>query len=430
MTKGEASSKYEYLLENREFKRWFLNVKRGSEVTAFDWLRRVGYVCQKFGKTPTEIASLSVKDAGNFLLDIISSLEEEHKSGGYIANCVKPLKSWLDFNGIVVQQKIKIAGRSELVKVADERPPTPEELAKILSAADLKAKAACSLVAFAGLRPEVLGDFVGKDGLKIQDIPELTIKHQEIMFEHVPAIINVRPTLSKTGNRFSTFLCAEACESLKQYLEWRMRRGERLSPQSPIITPLRRTLAGEHIRTTNISDMIRDAIRAAGFSWRPYVLRRYFDTRLMIAESDGLLIRDYRTFWMGHRGDIEHTYTVNKGLSKDVVEKMRESYGKAAERHLQTTRAELGEDKIRHAFKRELLAVAGYTEQEITKFDLTRISDEELHHAVKRKLLGTTSSISRQKVVSSSEIGKFLEEGWEYVAPLSRDKAIVKTSAS
>ena len=60
-------------------------------------------------------------------------------------------------------------------------------------------------------------------------------------------------------------------------------------------------LAEARIRITNISDFIRKAIRDAGFTWRPYVLRRYFDTRLMMAESDGLIIRDYRTFWMDTR---------------------------------------------------------------------------------------------------------------------------------
>jgi hypothetical protein len=70
-------------------------------------------------------------------------------------------------------------------------------------------------------------------------------------------------------------------------------------------------------------DTIRRPIRRAGFEWRPYILRRYFDTRLMIIEMDGVIIRDFRVFWMGHRGDIEHTYTLNKQLPKDVREKMR-----------------------------------------------------------------------------------------------------------
>jgi hypothetical protein len=96
----------------------------------------------------------------------------------------------------------------------------------------------------------------------------------------------------------------------------------------------------------------------------------------MMAESDGLLIRDYGTFWMGHKGGIEHTYTVNKGLSQDAIEKMRESYAKAAAKYLQTTKTEVGEDRISQTFKRQLLAVAGYTEQEIAKYDLAKITDE------------------------------------------------------
>jgi hypothetical protein len=186
-------------------------------------------------------------------------------------------------------------------------------------------------------------------------------------------------------------------------------------------------LAGKHIRTTNIGDLIRKYILDAGFKWRPYVLRRYFDTRLMMAESDGLLIRDYRTYWMGHQGDIENTYTVNKGLSQDVIEKMRESYTRAASKYLQTIKSEIGEDKINQTFKRHLLAVAGYTEQEIAKYELAKITDEELHDAVRKKLLGTASNNgSRQRVVLTSEVDKFLDDGWEYVASIGNDRAIVK----
>ncbi|EMR73149.1 hypothetical protein MCGE09_00340 [Thaumarchaeota archaeon SCGC AB-539-E09] len=48
------------------------------------------------------------------------------------------------------------------------------------------------------------------------------------------------------------------------------------------------------IRATNVWDVIRSAIRKAGFNWRPYVLRSYLDTQLMLAESRGLVLRDYR----------------------------------------------------------------------------------------------------------------------------------------
>ncbi|MCX6655590.1 MAG: hypothetical protein NTY03_10810 [Candidatus Bathyarchaeota archaeon] len=78
------------------------------------------------------------------------------------------------------------------------------------------------------------------------------------------------------------------------------------------------------IRSTNVGDVIRDGIRKAGFPWRPYVLRSYFDTEMMLAESKGLVLRDYRQFWMGHKGDIEHWYTLNKSrLPDEVVEDLR-----------------------------------------------------------------------------------------------------------
>lgn len=63
------------------------------------------------------------------------------------------------------------------------------------------------------------------------------------------------------------------------------------------------------IRAVNIGDIIRGAMRRGSFSWRPYVLRSYFDTQLMLAGSKGFVLRDYRKFWMEHKGDIENRYT-------------------------------------------------------------------------------------------------------------------------
>jgi DNA modification methylase len=90
----------------------------------------------------------------------------------------------------------------------------------------------------------------------------------------------------------------------KEYLVERIRSGENLTKRSSILGP--KTTAKRFISTTYIGDTIRKAIRKAGFSWQPYVLRSYFDTQLMLAESKGHLLRDYRTLWMGHKGDIEH----------------------------------------------------------------------------------------------------------------------------
>lgn len=55
-------------------------------------------------------------------------------------------------------------------------------------------------------------------------------------------------------------------------------------------------------------------MRKAGFSGRPYVLRSFFDTFSLTAEEIGAIIKDYRVFFMGHKGDIERKYTLGKQI--------------------------------------------------------------------------------------------------------------------
>jgi hypothetical protein len=238
-------------------------------------------------------------------------------------------------------------------------------------------------------------------------------------------MVTVRAGLSKSRHQYFTFLTEEACGYLKDYLEERARNGEKLTSDSAIVRP--KVAEKLFIRTVNIGDMICLAIRRAGYPWRPYVLRSYFDTQLMLAESKGLIIRDYRMFWMGHKGDIENRYTTNKHkLPQNVIEDMREAYRRSQD-YLQTTKAEIGEEKIKEAFKRQLLAVAGFSEKEVAKYDLASMTDDELHSLVRQRLLGVMANNgNRQRVIPLGDVEKYLSEGWEYVTALPNECAIVK----
>ncbi|MEM2881298.1 MAG: site-specific integrase [Candidatus Methanomethylicaceae archaeon] len=238
---------------------------------------------------------------------------------------------------------MKIKGARDTPRLRDERVPTQEELKKIFMAWDRRARVACALIAHSGLRLEVLGNYKGKDGLRVGDIPDLVLG-SSVDFRRVPAMVVVRRELSKAGHQYFTFIGKEGCAYLKDYLEGRMRSGERLTPASPVVRS--KGTRKSFIRTTNISDIIRAAMRKAGFPWRPYVLRSYFDTQLMLAESKGLIIRDYRQFFMGHKGDIENRYTTNKcRLPPDVVEDMRPSYARCLD-YLETDRPRTDQDEL------------------------------------------------------------------------------------
>lgn len=441
MSEELARSPYTYLFEDENFRRWFQNVKRGSTNTAHEWFRRFGRIHKTFKVLPQDLVKMGDKKAGDFLLDMVTQLEAEKKSGSYIANNVKPVKNWLSFNGINLNQRIKIARRNELVTVGDERVPTQEELYKIFSAGSLRAKAAAALIAFGGLRPEVLGDAEGLDGLMMQDIPEMVIDHSgAVQFARIPAIVLVRPSLSKAGHQFFTFLPGEGCDFLKQYIEWRARKGEAVIAKSSVITQdwwkgneewVRQSGRAPKgfLRTVNLCDAIRRPIRRAGFKWRPYVLRRYFDTRLMVAEMDGMIIRDFRVFWMGHKGDIEHTYTLNKRLPDDVIEKMRGAYRKAADKHLITLNRGNSMDAVKSQMNLQFLLVGGLTKEEIDakQLDLANLATEDIDRLVKEKQMQKLeANKNSQKVVSAKDTEKFLTEGWEFVAQLPSGKSVIR----
>lgn len=301
---------YAPLLKDADVKRWYDNVARGSSVTADVYLRRLGSFCLHFKRVPKDLASLGENALYEMMLDYVSSLEKDGKAGSYIESGLKAVKSWLSHNGKEVKRKIRIKGARDTPSLKDERVPTNKELRRILLAGDQKTRVACVLIAHCGLRIEVLGNYSGEDGLRIRDMPEIRIEKNIVDFEKKPAILIVRKELSKAGHQYFTFLTEEGSEYLKDYLEERMRQGEKLDPDAPLVTP--KLKMKPFIRSGNIGDAMRNAIRTAGFCWRPYVLRSYFDTQLMLAESKGLVLRDYRQFWMGHKGDIENRYTTNK----------------------------------------------------------------------------------------------------------------------
>ena len=427
-------SPYRYLFDDEDFKRWFYNMKRGHVSTAYEWFRRMGFIHKTFGKSPRDMAKMKPKQATNFILDIVTQLEEEGKSGSYISNIVKPIKSWLDFNSIQIQQKIRISNRQQVTTVNDERIPMAEELKRIFSMANFRTRTGASFMSLGGARVEVLADFRGLDGLEIRDLPEMEVLtgNNEVRFKKVPTITVVRSTISKVGHQYFTFYPHEGCLHLKQLLEWRMLRKEKLVPESAIITPMWKT-AGKHINSNNMGDEIRYAIRAAGFSWRPYVLRRYFDTRMMMAEVDGLIIRDWRVFWMGHSGDIEHTYTLNKRLPEDLVEKMRKAFEEASERYLVTEKSHvMTRDMTVATFNAQFLEMGGYSKDEVMEVvktfgDLSKMQPHQIQDLVKRKSMERLGlNGNTQKIILMGEVERYIMDGWEFVKELNSNKVIVR----
>jgi hypothetical protein len=437
--KSARADGYSVLFNDKNLKRWYDNVSRGSQVTADVYLRRLGHLCNDLEKTPQELARMKEDQLYELLLDMVSGMEKEGRSGSYILSQLKAVKSWLLHNRIAVTGRIRIKGVQDTPTLQDERVPTKPELKRIFVAGDEKSRVACAFIAHAGVRPETLGHYRGNEGLRMRDLPDLSIEDKKIEFPKVPAMVIVRRELSKGGHQYFTFLTEEACGYLKDYLDLRIRQNEALGPDSAVITPKQRTKP--FIRTSNIGDAIRNSIRKAGFLWRPYVLRSYFDTQLMLAESKGLVLRDYRQFWMGHKGDIESRYTTNKHrLPESVIEDMREAFRKSQE-FLQTTETGESARDTEGLRRRQILDTAkllGFSEDKIKKIEDALAKYEQVDEAFDeiRKLGLQTSRDNHQLsgdrkqqtriIKGESALVQLLDQHWDLVRELKDDRYILR----
>jgi hypothetical protein len=277
-------------------------------------------------------------------------------------------------------------------------------------------------MAHSGVRPEVLGNFDGTDGLRVADLPEMRIKSGQVEFENVPTMVVVRAERSKAGHKYFTFLGEEGCEYLKAYLEERLASGEKLAPESDVISP--KSAHKSFVTTINVSDGIRNAIRAAGFRWRPYVLRAYFDTQLLLAESKGKVAHDYRVFWMGHTGSMEARYTTNKGrLPKAMLDDMREAYNRC-ELFLSTIPMRSQQEIEAHSMRTMLIGI-GYTENELKDVDFETLTREEFREMVKEKFFADAAQRPAQEVVEVERVPEFLAQRRTVVAPLGNNKVVL-----
>ena len=435
-------TRHEKLLTNQKVKRWHENLKARSELTAGIYLRNLGLWLERTKLNPDQLISKaknSYDELKNLISDQIRKMENEGKAGSYISVSIKPVLSYLKFNNTPVKFQINIKNENRNMTTENERVPTKEELSTILRMASARSRTAISLMAFSGLRPESLGSYNGDDGLKLSDIPDLTIQSNNTTIEKTPAQIIIRPELSKARHQYFSFIAEEGCTYIREYLKSRINNGEKLTKDSPLILPdtnmSRKEYENPFLETQLVSREIKKAIIKAGYKWRPYVFRSYFATALDIAESKGEISHPWRQFFMGHKGDIEATYSTKKKLSEDIIEEMRQAYTKC-EKHFVTTSDYTKEEKTEKTLREYaiMLFEATFNTEfnEKTKNALYTLTQEEFQEELKRvsseKKAEILNNGNKQKIISINELETYITQGWEYVTTLPNGKAIVKIS--
>ena len=430
-------AKHRHLLEDPDIRRWYNNLTRGSIVTAEERLRRLGRFCQATEHTPHSLIELkrsSPDDFDRFILDFVDSSLEKGEKPAQVRNNLATIKSWLSHFGLTYDRKIKLPTSD----YPDEIIPTKKEFALILRHCDPRSRAIASLMGFSGLRPQSISNYEGTDGLRLKDLPELSIEDGEVRIEKVPMKIVVRRTLSKTKHQYFSFLPKEGCQYLKEYLETRLRNGEELTSESGVIGHLRPSKL-DFLRTTKLSWEVKLVIKKTGFTWRPYILRSYCGTAFDIGEARGLISHPWRQFFMGHKGDIEARYSTAKGrLPEEVIEEMRAAYERC-EPLLSTVVEELDQKSLVNEAKIEalkslakamgldLIEAKVRKERDLDR-DLTHDETIELFEVEMKKL--REPGPDPQMIVDEEDLENHLSHGWEFVSVLPSGKILIKKTES
>lgn len=430
--------KYDHLLMDEDVKRWFDNLAARSIVTATVYLRTLGLYCELKQTTPQALLKVAkTKAFRDAFSDFVRQQEKEGKAGSYITRYKKVLRSWFSYNGLDVKLKINIVGERDTPTIATERVPNKEELDRIIRMATPRARIAIALMAFSGLRPESLGNYEGTDGIRLGNFVDAQITERGIEFTKQPVQLVIRKSLSKTRHQYFTFVPDQTLTYIKEYVEGRIKGMEQINSDSNLLElDIRGVKRNKFLRTTLVTRDIKEAILKAGYSWRPYVLRAYFDTNMIIAESKVKISHPYLQFLMGHRGDIEARYSTNKGvLTPDMIEDMRKCY-KDCEPFLSTLTQPLEQSSVILEAKTEalksmaksllgidLLEVKIAKEKEMGK-ELNPNETLQLFEDELKKL--RDGQHNPQRIVREEELERHLAEGWHFVSTLPSQRILVK----
>ncbi|EQD58941.1 integrase/recombinase, partial [mine drainage metagenome] len=320
-----------------------------------------------------------------------------------IETSVKSVKSWLLHHDRKLSLPVKVPLTGAPSRLDSEELPTPAQLRGVLLGATSNERLCCAFMAFSGLRPQALGNYLGTDGLRIGDLLGAKVDGGKVEIPDPPLRVRVRAMNSKAGHAYYTFLGEEGVEYLRTVLDERARGGEVLEADSDVIHPYR--ASKRFVRALNIGDQVRLALRRGGITARPYVLRSYFASRLLEAQNAGKVSREISEYWMGHQGDItaRHYTTGRARLPDSLIASMAEAY-RRCEPYLSTAPTTARGAGNAEAFR--VLLSAWYTDEEIGRIDLE--DPAAVIEALRKGGAKGASGSPTQQVIAEEDLPRFL----------------------
>ena len=345
----------------------------------------------------------------------------ERLSGATVANYVSAIKNRVQYDSIPFTRTIKIPNRTYHPTVENEVVPTKDQIISFLRNAKHQTQVIIVLIAFTGFRFKVIAD------LRIKDLPEMRIdENNKVIFEKLPTRIRVRKELNeKKKGSYDTFLIETGCMIIKNSLEIRMTKGEKLNAESLLVpTECQKTTVRQ--RAKAVSRRLNTVFEKVEYGSRPYSLKNFFATALL---NSGLE-QNLQTYYMGHTGPVQNIYSVNRQQPPEQIEKMRTLFKEKIQPNL-IPQENNADATVKKEFKKFAKEAFGIDVSEEASTDETIAEIAEIYKAGKDDLSRRemTTNPVKQKRITEAEIDQYLEEGWEITHTLSNGNLIVKRIA-
>lgn len=400
-----------------------LSAGKLAQQTKENYILRIRAYLRRVEKSPDEFVRDVKRHPKKFEEDFVKFIGDVSKSSAPSTTAFwrDSLRRFLEINRVTgVDWNYINQFLPKVTKSGQDRAPTLEEIRKIVSIADLRTK--CLIL------------FLSSSGARIGSVEYLHWRDvQEVEWEgmKLARVIIYRGE----PEEYSTFVTPECYESLLRYRETREKVGEKIELSSPVfarevnkrkfdqgkvgpasVSTLKNQL-GELLNHMKMRGTLIEKASYRSYEWKQcHSFRKFFKTRMEMSGVKPIITE----MLMGH------TIGVSGSYMKPTEKELLEEYSKAID-NLTIFQMSNEKQNVKNDFHKELLLVAGFKEEEIRKMDVDKMPDEEFQKTVRQKLLGTMANNgSSQKVVPLGEVDSYVSKGWELVAALPNERAILK----
>lgn len=297
-------------MKSNKVKRWLASYPKVN--TQNRYRTALSRFCAFFDVTPNQSLTWSLDKIEDNLHDWKVSMIKEKLAGATIRLYLTALTRWFKFN----RKRIHVDDLTKNLSRKDsytDYPVTRDDVRKLLDGARLKHKVAISLIAFSGMRP----------------VDVVTLQYRDIVqsYERGDEVLTIQKIHEKTEREYVSFLGHQGTRYLRDYLERRKEKGEKVNLDSYIL-PYR----GKQMQSQGLRIVLRGIIESTVGTnptgndrkkFRPYSLRKYF--RHVVVK----LGEDTAEYLMGHVKGLDSMSATYNGLRDghpEAIARLKEQY--------------------------------------------------------------------------------------------------------